>query len=77
MSGSRNHVNLAIAHSTTANMDDGQSLPPLIEDGVVWHVVRCSHNKTLWRRVFLQTHANETPPASRDLLGGMTKDQDQ
>jgi hypothetical protein len=29
---------------------------------------------SLWRTISLETHANETPPASRDLLGGTTKD---
>jgi hypothetical protein len=31
---------LRIEHSVSADMADGQPLPPLIEDGVVWHVVR-------------------------------------
>jgi hypothetical protein len=34
-------------------MDDGQPLPPLIEDGVAWHVVRRADARTLWRRLSL------------------------
>jgi hypothetical protein len=30
---------------------------------------------TLWRAISLGIHANETPPASRDLLGGTIKDR--
>jgi hypothetical protein len=44
---------LVIEHSVTANMPDGQSLPPFIEDGVVWHVVRRTDGCTTWRRLFL------------------------
>jgi hypothetical protein len=35
-------------------MDDGQPLPPLIEDGVAWHVVRRANGRTIWRRLFLK-----------------------
>jgi hypothetical protein len=34
-------------------MDDGQPLPPLIEDGVAWHVVSRADGRTLWRRLSL------------------------
>jgi hypothetical protein len=46
---------LAIEHTTTADMDDGQPLPPFMEDGVLWCVVRRQHSRTLWRRITLQT----------------------
>jgi hypothetical protein len=46
---------LCIEHSVTANMDDGQPLPPLIEDGFGWHVVRRAGSHTLWRRLFLSS----------------------
>lgn len=46
---------LCIEHSVTADMDDGQALPPLIEDGFTWHVVRRAKGRTLWRRLFLSS----------------------
>jgi hypothetical protein len=36
-------------------MDDGQPLPPFIEDGVVWNVVRRADGRTIWRRLYLKT----------------------
>jgi hypothetical protein len=44
---------LAIEHGVTADMPDGQALPPLIENGVPWRVVRRADGCTLWRRLFL------------------------
>jgi hypothetical protein len=44
---------LCIKHSVTADMDDGQPLPPFIEDGCAWHLVRRADSRTLWRRIFL------------------------
>jgi hypothetical protein len=44
---------LYVEHCMTADMVDGQPLPPLIEDGVVWHVVRRSNRRTTWRRISL------------------------
>jgi hypothetical protein len=35
-------------------MDDGQALPPLIEDNVVWQVVHRADGRTIWRRLFLK-----------------------
>lgn len=46
---------LCIEHSITADMADGQSLPPYTDDGVVWHVVRRIDGRTLWRRIFLSS----------------------
>jgi hypothetical protein len=43
---------LIIEHLITCDMDDGQPLPPLIEDGLAWHVVRRAAGCTLWRRIF-------------------------
>jgi hypothetical protein len=46
---------LGVEHAVTADMDDGQALPPFW-DGNAWHVVRRFPNqKTLWRRISLQT----------------------
>ena len=42
---------LAIEHTITADLDDGQLLPPFIEDGLVWRVVRRADGRTLWRRL--------------------------
>jgi hypothetical protein len=52
-------------------MPDGQSLPPLIEGGVVWRIVRRNAGWTLWRRIYLRTHASALPLALRGpFLGG-------
>jgi hypothetical protein len=72
---------LHIEHAITADMDDGQALPPIIEYDAVWCVVdRSPENKTtLWRRITLQTDtAPPSPAAARsrgDLFGGRSKDQ--
>jgi len=53
---------MRIDHIITSDMDDGQSLPPLIEDGVVWHVVcRLPGARTLWRKISIQI---TTPPST-------------
>jgi hypothetical protein len=44
---------LAVEHAATADMPNGQPLPPLIEDGVAWYVVRRADGHTIWRRLFL------------------------
>ena len=52
----RRHLfKIAIDRVSTTDMDDGQPLPPFMEDGVVWCVVRRQHGRTLWRRIFLKT----------------------
>jgi hypothetical protein len=33
------NLDLAIEHAVTADMADGQPLPPLIEDGRAWHLM--------------------------------------
>jgi len=60
---------LRIEHTITADMTDGQPLPPLIEDGVVWHLVKRANGCTTWRRLFL------TPPVTdrRAAPGGQTR----
>jgi hypothetical protein len=65
-------IALAIEHVTTADMDDGQPLPPFF-DGAIWCVVRRANNRTFWRSLALK-HADEPPPASRASLGGTTKE---
>jgi hypothetical protein len=61
-SGKKLHINqspdvfkIAIEYATTADMDDGQPLPPFIEDAVTWCVVRRQRGGTIWRRIILQT----------------------
>jgi len=46
----------ALAIEVTANMADGQPLPPLIENGVVWRLVRRAGGRTAWRRISLAVH---------------------
>jgi hypothetical protein len=42
-------------------MDDGQPLAPFIDDGVVWHLVRRTDGRTLWRRLFFRSSSVITP----------------
>jgi hypothetical protein len=52
-------ASIIIEHIVTADMDDGQPLPPYIEDNIVWHIVhRLPNAQTLWRRIFLQTEVH-------------------
>jgi hypothetical protein len=44
---------LRVELSMTADMPDGQPLPPPYDCDGVWHVVRCNDSHTLWRRIFL------------------------
>jgi hypothetical protein len=46
---------LCIEHAVTVDMDDGQPLPPLIEDGSTWHLVHRADGRTLWRRLLLSS----------------------
>jgi hypothetical protein len=52
---------LCIEHCVTADMADGQPLPPRIEDGVVWHVVHRADGCTTWRRLFLSPSPSASP----------------
>ena len=49
----RRKFGLSIEHAVTADIADGQPLPPFIEDDVIWHVVRRADGPTLWRRISL------------------------
>jgi hypothetical protein len=44
---------LVIEHCMTVDMDDGQPLPPYLDHGAVWHVIRRANGHTAWRRIFL------------------------
>ena len=46
-------IELVIEHIVTADMADGQPLPPLIEDGHAWHLVHRAGGRTAWRRIFI------------------------
>jgi hypothetical protein len=46
-------IPLRVELSMTADIPDGQPLPPPSDCGVVWHVVRRDDSHTLWRRIFL------------------------
>jgi hypothetical protein len=50
-----------IDHAVTADMPDGQSLPPYFEDDVVWQVVCRSGGRTTWRRIRLAKAETENP----------------
>ena len=57
---------LVIEHVTTADMQDGQPLPPFIDRGVIWHGVRRAGGRTLWRRILLaETHTHAVPRVRR------------
>jgi hypothetical protein len=56
---------LIIEHLVTADMADGQPLPPWIVDHIVWCVVRRAAGRTLWR-----TRAPTSPPTARAPHGG-------
>jgi hypothetical protein len=44
----------------TADMPDGQPLPPYIDDDVVWHLARRLQGaRTLWRRIRLSSETSE------------------
>ena len=45
---------LRIDHLVTADLPDGQSLPPYLESNAIWHVVRrLPDGRTSWRRICL------------------------
>jgi hypothetical protein len=55
---------LIIEHQTTADMADYQPLPPFYERDAIWCVVRrLPDQKTLWRRISLQTTQQSTAAA--------------
>jgi len=66
---------IIIEHQATADMDDGQALPPFW-DGSAWHVVRRLPNQqTLWRRIGLQTTQSST--AAAQLCGNSSSGRHQ
>lgn len=62
-------VSLIIELVDTADMPDGQPLPPYIDGDVVWHVVRRADARTCWRRIRLSSetleHAIDCRPVAR------------
>jgi hypothetical protein len=47
-------INIVIEHRVTTDMPDGQALPPLIENNLIWCVVHRASGCTLWRRISLE-----------------------
>jgi hypothetical protein len=45
---------LVIEHAVTADMQDGQPLPPYNDQDTIWRVVRRADGLTSWRRIFLR-----------------------
>ena len=60
------HIFLIIELIDTADMPDGQPLPPCINDDVVWHVVDRADARTRWRRISL---AENPRPDCRQVAG--------
>jgi hypothetical protein len=61
---------ILIEHQTTADMDDGQALPPFW-DGNAWHVARrLPDQKTLWRRISLHTTEQAAAQLRENSSGG-------
>jgi hypothetical protein len=56
---------LIVEHVVTADMDDGQPLPPYTDDDVIWRAVRQADGHTLWRRIFLGSMPNSSAHARR------------
>jgi hypothetical protein len=48
---------LIIERAVSADMVDGQSLPPFNEHGAIWHIVHRERGKALWRRIRLAPSA--------------------
>ena len=62
---------LIVECADTADMDDGQSLPPFIDDDcAVWRVVRrLPGGRTRWRRIRLSSeHATDRRLVARDYI---------
>jgi hypothetical protein len=60
-----------VEYVDTADMADGQSLPPYIDDGVVWQVVRhLPDNRTRWRRIRLSSQSSQPSRGRIDSVGG-------
>jgi hypothetical protein len=60
-------MSLIIEHLVTADMNDGQPLPPFYERDAIWCVVRrLPDQMTLWRSLFLSPlRAPISPPTAR------------
>jgi hypothetical protein len=48
---------LCVELFTTADMPDGQPLPPVDHDDIVWVVAHRAGGTTLWRKIFLSSAA--------------------
>ena len=62
---------LIVEYADTADMPDGRSLPPFIDDDcAVWRVIRrLLGGRTRWRRIRLSSeHATDRRPVARDFI---------
>jgi hypothetical protein len=51
---------IIVEYVDTADMADGQPLPPYIDDGAVWCVVhRLPDSRTRWRRIRLSSPSSQ------------------
>jgi hypothetical protein len=59
---------ITIDYQTTTDMDDGQPLPPFIDDdGAVWRVTRrLPDARTCWCRIRLAEQTNDTKIHAQD-----------
>jgi hypothetical protein len=52
-------AHILIEYADTANMPDGQPLPPYFDsDGAIWRIVRRLGARTLWRRIRLSAETS-------------------
>jgi hypothetical protein len=56
---------MCIDYVVTADMPNNQPLPPYIDNGVIWHVVRRRPDETtLWRRISIQANTTKLSTAA-------------
>ena len=64
-------ITLTVEYVVTCDMVDGQPLPPYIDDGVVWRVVRrLPDSRTRWRRIRLSTQLSQPSRRRTNSVGG-------
>jgi hypothetical protein len=61
---------IIVEYVDTADMADGQPLPPYIDDGVVWRVVRrLPDSRTRWRCIRLSSQSSQPSRRRTDSVG--------
>ena len=60
-------AHILVEYADTADMPDGQPLPPYIDsDGAIWRVIRrLPGARTLWRRIRLSSETSSEPAIDR------------